>query len=78
MLTKSLRKLCGHHYDATSIREFLARGSRECPATGCRKQIKLSDLEQDKELAKRAAHAARREREKEEDRDSADDEEIIE
>ena len=71
------RKLCGHAYDATSIRDFLGRSSKECPATGCRKQITLSDLEQDKELAKRATRRRMRERE-EEDRDSVDDEEVIE
>ena len=71
-------KLCGHSYSAEAIREYLKSShnrARECPATGCRKQITLNDLQEDKELARRAKEAARRERAREHD---SDDGELIE
>ena len=70
------RKLCGHSYSAASIREYLnIRGGRkQCPAAGCHKMISMGDLMQDKELAKKAKDAARRERMREED----SDEDVIE
>ena len=74
-----LRKLCGHSYSAEAIREYLGPNRtryKDCPATGCRKQICLNDLEVDKDLARRAKEAARRERAREEDSD--DDGEVIE
>ena len=74
-----LRKLCGHSYSAEAIREYLGPSRtryKDCPATGCRKQICLNDLEVDKDLARRAKEAARRERAREEDSD--DDGEVIE
>lgn len=79
-LTLALRrKLCGHSYSAASIREYLnVRGGRkECPAAGCHKMISMSDLVQDKELAKKAKDAARRERMREEDSDE-DEGDVIE
>ncbi|TBU43587.1 hypothetical protein BD309DRAFT_864000 [Dichomitus squalens] len=70
-------KLCGHSYSAAAIREYLGKGGRkECPATGCKKMLALSDLEADPALAKRAKEAARRERARESDED--DDAEVIE
>ncbi|KAI0372159.1 hypothetical protein BV20DRAFT_991662 [Pilatotrama ljubarskyi] len=71
-------KLCGHSYSAEAIKDYLGHSRarrKECPATGCKKQISLADLEPNKELAKRAKEAARRERAREED---SDDGEVIE
>ncbi|KAL1950256.1 hypothetical protein VTO73DRAFT_5380 [Trametes versicolor] len=71
-------KLCGHSYSAAAIKEYLGypRSNRkECPATGCKKEISMANLEPDKDLAKRAKEAARRERAKEDD---SGDEEVIE
>ncbi|KAI0670785.1 hypothetical protein C8Q78DRAFT_1031904 [Trametes maxima] len=70
-------KTCGHSYSAEAIRDYLA-GSRlpkSCPATGCNKEITLSNLSANKDLAKRAKEAARRERAREED---SEGEEVIE
>ncbi|KAI8978662.1 zinc-finger of the MIZ type in Nse subunit-domain-containing protein [Trametes punicea] len=70
-------KVCGHSYSAAAIREYLHNSRnqmKECPATGCKKQISLALLEPNKELAKRAKEASRRERAREED--SGDDEVI--
>ncbi|KAH9936319.1 uncharacterized protein B0H18DRAFT_973327 [Fomitopsis serialis] len=63
-------RVCSHSYSATSIREYLGvRGGRKkCPALG--------DLSPNKELAKKAKDAARRERMREEDSD--DEGEVIE
>ncbi|RPD62427.1 hypothetical protein L226DRAFT_611006 [Lentinus tigrinus ALCF2SS1-7] len=72
-------KECGHSYSAAAIRAYLGPSRtryKDCPATGCRKQICLNDLEEDKVLARRAKEAARRERAREEDSD--DDGEVIE
>lgn len=69
-------KQCGHSYSAVAIRDYLKRGRQQCPATGCNKQLVLSDLEVDKALAKRAKEAARRERAREQD--SGDDDDVIE
>ncbi|KAI0354964.1 hypothetical protein OH77DRAFT_375203 [Trametes cingulata] len=71
-------KLCGHSYSAEAIKDYLGHSRarrKECPATGCKKQISLADLEPDKELARRAREAARRERAREEDAD--DDGEVV-
>ncbi|CDO71464.1 hypothetical protein BN946_scf184909.g58 [Trametes cinnabarina] len=71
-------KVCGHSYSANAIKEYLGNSktrSKECPATGCKKQISLAVLEPNRELAKRAKEAARRERAREED---SGDEEVIE
>ena len=70
-------KLCGHSYSSAAIREYLRGGRQQCPATGCNKQLVLSDLEVDKGLAKRAKEAARRERARDED-DDDDDDDVIE
>ncbi|RDX53325.1 hypothetical protein OH76DRAFT_1399223 [Lentinus brumalis] len=72
-------KQCGHSYSAFAIKEYLGPNrtkSKECPATGCHKLICLNDLQEDKDLARRAKEAARRERAREEDSD--DDGEVIE
>ncbi len=72
------RKTCKHSYSASAIREYLGTNrnrTKSCPATGCRTEICLADLEDDKELAKRAKEAARRERARERD---SDDDEVIE
>ncbi|KAH9854682.1 hypothetical protein C2E23DRAFT_867274 [Lenzites betulinus] len=71
-------KLCGHSYSAAAIKEYLNNSrniQRECPATGCKKQISLGIMESNKDLAKRAKEAERRERAREED---SGDEEVIE
>ncbi|KAI0632124.1 hypothetical protein C8Q77DRAFT_902243 [Trametes polyzona] len=71
-------RVCGHSYSAAAIREYLGSSrnmKKECPATGCKKEISLAVLESNKELAKRAREAARRERAREED---SGDEEVIE
>ncbi|KAH9841572.1 uncharacterized protein C8Q71DRAFT_737687 [Rhodofomes roseus] len=67
-------KTCGHSYSAASIREYIGvRGGRQqCPAAGCHKSISLGDLEPNKELAKKAKDAARRERMREEDSDEGE------
>ncbi|KAI0699109.1 zinc-finger of the MIZ type in Nse subunit-domain-containing protein [Cytidiella melzeri] len=73
-------KTCGHSFSAEAIREYLGsnRTSRKkCPTSGCNKVISLDDLKPDKELAKKAREAARRERMREE-HDEDMDEEIIE
>ncbi|KAH9950583.1 zinc-finger of the MIZ type in Nse subunit-domain-containing protein [Amylocystis lapponica] len=70
--------ICGHSFSQDSIKEFLGPNratKKECPAAGCHKQISLSDLKPNKELAKKAKDAARRERAREEDSDA---EEVIE
>ncbi|KAI0335903.1 hypothetical protein GY45DRAFT_1267375 [Cubamyces sp. BRFM 1775] len=71
-------KVCGHSYSAAAIREYLGNSrnrQKECPATGCKKQISLAVLELNNDLAKRAKAAARRERAREE---HSGDEEVIE
>lgn len=74
------RSVCKHSFDASAIREFLKndRAARQkCPNAGCNKIISLNDLKPNKELAKKAKEAARRERLREEE-DSDDDEDVIE
>ena len=55
------RKTCKHSFSGAAIREYLARGVRKCPATGCNKKIALADLKVDKALERRAKDHARRE-----------------
>ncbi|KAI0754969.1 hypothetical protein C8Q80DRAFT_1142113 [Daedaleopsis nitida] len=69
---------CGHSYSDGAIRDYLGPNRnrvRVCPATGCRAEISLNDLQEDKDLAKRAKEAARRERAREHD---SEDDELIE
>ncbi|KAI0781981.1 hypothetical protein C8Q75DRAFT_812054 [Abortiporus biennis] len=71
-------KICGHSFDATGIREWIGtKRSIPCPASGCNKELKLSDLAPNKELAKKAKEAARRERMREEDDFEEDDGEVV-
>jgi E3 SUMO-protein ligase NSE2 len=77
---KTYRKTCGHSFSAQAIREYLGHSftaRQKCPTSGCNKVISLDDLKPDKELARKAREAARRERMREEDDDDVD-EEIIE
>lgn len=55
------RKTCKHSFSGVAIREYLARGVRRCPATGCNKNITLADLKTDKALERRVKDHARRE-----------------
>ncbi|KAI0648053.1 hypothetical protein C8Q79DRAFT_1109892 [Trametes meyenii] len=69
-------KICGHSYSSSAAREYLAGGlPKACPATGCNKKITLSSLSANRDLAKRAREAARRERAREDD---SQGEEVIE
>ncbi len=49
----------------------------KCPTAGCNKEIALNDLKPNKELAKKAKDAARRERMRDND-DDDDDDEVVE
>ena len=69
--------LCGHSYDATALRSMLRGGTKDCPASGCRKKISMSDCRPDPELAKKAKAYARRMARHEEDEHS-EAEEVIE
>ncbi|CCM03528.1 uncharacterized protein FIBRA_05662 [Fibroporia radiculosa] len=69
-------KLCGHSFSADAIREYLGPSHtvrKDCPASGCKKGICLTDLEPNKELAKKAKDAARRERMREDDSEVEED-----
>jgi E3 SUMO-protein ligase NSE2 len=80
MLTSLFRTTCGHSFAADAIKEYLKnnRTAREkCPTAGCNKIISLADLKPNKELAKKAKEAARRERMREEE-DGSDDSDIVE
>ncbi|KZT12066.1 uncharacterized protein LAESUDRAFT_720043 [Laetiporus sulphureus 93-53] len=69
---------CGHSFSASAIRDYLgtSRNARkECPSSGCKKMICLGDLRPNKELAKKAKDAARRERMRS---DESDGEEVVE
>ncbi|KAI0345761.1 hypothetical protein BDW22DRAFT_1325047 [Trametopsis cervina] len=71
---------CHHSFSASAIRDYLNNNRtlrKKCPTSGCNKVIGLDDLKPNKELAKKAKEAARRERMREEDDDDMD-EEIIE
>ncbi|KAI0761939.1 hypothetical protein BD413DRAFT_720575 [Trametes elegans] len=67
--------VCGHSYSAAAIKDYLSTSQKApCPATGCREEISMACLKPNKELAKRAKAAVRRERAREEE--SADEEVI--
>ncbi|KAH8104567.1 zinc-finger of the MIZ type in Nse subunit-domain-containing protein [Cristinia sonorae] len=71
--------LCGHSYDAVTIMEFIGqKSSFECPASGCHKITSRAQLEPDKELAKKAKAAQRRERAKNDSDVESDGDEVIE
>ncbi|EPQ54656.1 hypothetical protein GLOTRDRAFT_130007 [Gloeophyllum trabeum ATCC 11539] len=63
-------KHCHHSFSAEAIRDYLKRGPKTCPAAGCKQQLTLDDLEEDKDLARRAQAAARREARREQDSDA--------
>ncbi|KAF9808580.1 hypothetical protein IEO21_07824 [Rhodonia placenta] len=67
-------KLCGHSFSKTAIEEYLGSryAQKECPASGCTKMLTLSNLEPNKELARKARDAGRRERMREQDSDEED------
>ncbi|KAI0086535.1 hypothetical protein BDY19DRAFT_894649 [Irpex rosettiformis] len=70
---------CGHSFSAEAIRQYLGNNltsRKKCPTSGCNKVISLDDLKPNKELAKKAREAARRERMREEE-DEDMGEEII-
>jgi SUMO ligase MMS21 Smc5/6 complex component len=74
------RKTCGHSFSAEGIREYLDNSPvarKKCPTSGCNKVLGLKDLHPNKEFAKKARDAARRERMRVEEHDD-DDEEVIE
>ena len=66
---KKFRKVCNHSFSRASIREYLSRGPKGCPATGCNKKISLADLKDDKALERRVREHARREAMRAEDED---------
>ena len=68
--------MCGHSFSATAIREYLggARAARKvCPNAGCNKVISLADLEENKDLKRKAENAARRERMREAEEEEEED-----
>ena len=50
----------------------------ECPASGCKKVVTRACLVPDKELAKKAKEAARRERARNDSEEESDDDEVVE
>lgn len=59
--------------------EYLGQKSHvECPASGCKKMITRASLQPNKELAKRAKEAARRERARNDSDEESDGDEVIE
>ncbi|EAU86249.2 hypothetical protein CC1G_03460 [Coprinopsis cinerea okayama7 len=70
-------RLCGHSYDAAAIRSMLGRGSKACPAAGCKKMIAISDCLPNEDLAKKAKNHKRR-LERQEEEAHSDVDEVIE
>lgn len=71
------RKTCGHSFSSEAIRQYLGNSltnRKKCPTTGCNKVISLDDFRADRELAKKAREAARRERMREEEEGSGGEE----
>jgi E3 SUMO-protein ligase NSE2 len=72
------RKVCGHSFSEDAIRQTF-RGSpsvaKKCPASGCNKSFRLTDLVKDATLAKKVRNWNRRNQRAAEDIDA---EEIIE
>ena len=66
---ENFRKACNHSFSRAAIREYLSRGPKNCPATGCNKRITLADLKDDKALERRVKEHARREAMRAEDED---------
>ncbi|KAI0071700.1 hypothetical protein K474DRAFT_1693360 [Panus rudis PR-1116 ss-1] len=70
-------QVCGHSFSAAAIRDYLGnKRSTKCPASGCNKHFSWADLKPNKELAKKARDAARRERARESSNESSADEVI--
>jgi len=69
LIITNFRQVCKHSYSRTSIVEYLARGVKRCPATGCNKKITMGDLKEDKALARKVKEHARREAMRAEDED---------
>jgi len=59
---------------------LLKNGPKKCPATGCSKEIKLSDFTLNKDLEKyiQTQERIRKRREEEAAADNVDDDEVIE
>ncbi|KAF9781616.1 zinc-finger of the MIZ type in Nse subunit-domain-containing protein [Thelephora terrestris] len=62
-------KICNHSFSGAAIREYLSRGSKKCPATGCNKKLTLTDLKMDKALERRVKEHARRAAMRDDDND---------
>ena len=76
-LTIFYRKTCGHSFSAEAIRQYLGNSRtnrKKCPTSGCNKVISLDDFKANKELAKKAKEAARRERMREEEEEDMGEE----
>jgi len=70
-------QVCGHSFSKESIMSYMSgKRSVKCPATGCDKTFYTNDLKPNKELAKKAKEAARRERMR--DEEDSDEDEVIE
>lgn len=63
------RKVCKHSFSGAAIREYLSRGVKKCPATGCNKRITLADLKEDRALERKVKEHARRAAMRAEDED---------
>lgn len=77
------RKKCGHSYSKAVIAEYLKSSEKRCPYTGCGTDIKMKDLTEDAELARRVAAYTRRQKRRDADDTGnntvmVDDDEIIE
>jgi len=69
LIITNFRKICKHSYSRASITEYLTRGVKICPATGCNKKITMGDLKEDKALERKVKEHARREAMRAEDED---------
>ncbi|KAJ3827593.1 hypothetical protein F5880DRAFT_1621655 [Lentinula raphanica] len=70
-------QICGHSFSGEAIRGLFngSRGAKNCPASGCTREFRLSDCKPNKELAKKLKLHARRLKRKEQEQEV---EEIIE
>ena len=75
LLFSAYSKVCGHSFSGKAIKDYLGNSRiarKVCPTAGCNKVISLADLQEDKDLKRKAENAARRERMREEE-DEDDD-----
>ena len=73
------RSVCNHSFSAKAIMEYLGqKNSVACPASGCKQMVTRASLKPNKELARQAKEAARRERARNVSDDEDDDDEVIE